>query len=165
MTSVDTIQPDLLTVSLFPNPYHAVFKGSRSLLVSPSTIHRKSHVSSLTVLSSCFAFREERLHCLSVDYVDRRTPDDLRGLPERREPEESAMTLRKSGTFPVDYRRYKRDPGLMCASRTPQARRAKTSPWYVILISPHVAFKFLIVPPAPSEILRKKAIWREPPLP
>ncbi|KAH6909455.1 hypothetical protein BKA70DRAFT_1561697 [Coprinopsis sp. MPI-PUGE-AT-0042] len=73
------------------------------------------------------------------------------------------MILKKLQCFPVDYRRYKRDPRPPCASRTPQAGRVKTSPWYVFLISPHVAFKFLIVPPAPSEILRKKALSREPP--
>ncbi|KAH6905389.1 hypothetical protein BKA70DRAFT_1430995 [Coprinopsis sp. MPI-PUGE-AT-0042] len=94
---------------------------------------RSPPVSFLTILSLCFAFREERLHRLSVDYVDRRTPDDLRGLPERLEPEVSAMiTVDTSATLGLRV--------LQERLKLEESRRLR-------------------------EILGKKALSREPPLP
>ncbi|KAH6905325.1 hypothetical protein BKA70DRAFT_1430921 [Coprinopsis sp. MPI-PUGE-AT-0042] len=100
---------------------------------------------------------EARLHRFSVDYVDRRTLVDLRRLSERLELEESAMDCLASDTVttvdtsatlglrvlperlkPDESRRpyeilrkkafYKPDLGSLCASRTPQDGRVKTSP-------------------------------------
>ncbi|KAH6909408.1 hypothetical protein BKA70DRAFT_1474255 [Coprinopsis sp. MPI-PUGE-AT-0042] len=95
------------------------------------------HVSFLTVHFFCFAFREglpDRLR-----HIFRRLPVDtsailgLRVLQERLKPDESRRPyeiLRKKAF-------YKPDLGSLCASRTPQAGRVKTSVWYVFLRLAH----------------------------